>query len=427
MKKLAVNGGKPVKKELFPDQNTFDNKEIEAIQRVMEKGRLSCYRANDGDCFYGGPEIQALEKEWAKKFNTKHAIVCNSATSGLFIACGAANIKGGEVIVSPYTMTCSATMPLAWDATPVFSDVESDYFCIDADCVEKLITSKTKAIIAVSIFGQVFNPKIMEIAEKHNLIVIEDAAQAIGSEIIKYNFGLDPVMNEISGPKYAGTLGDIGVYSLNFGKHITAGEMGVIVTDNDELANKCRLLMNHGEAVQNDYPESKILYPELFGFNLRATELTAAIARVQLAKFDYLLEKRLANVKYLNKALKDIPAITPAKIRGNCTHSYYVQAFKWSDKALHRDKYINAVKAELTARATRDGEGVYIGNGYIKPINRMPVFKSRGYNCHLPVVEKLYKDELFLSLLHAPNSTIKDMEDTAKAFHKVWENREELV
>ena len=186
--------------------------------------------------------------------------------------------------------------------------------------------------------------------------------------------------------------------------------------------------MNHGEAVINDMNEVEQwgLDLSLFGFNLRATELTAGVARIQLTKFDKLLEQRMANVQYLNKALENIPAITPAKIRDNCTHSYYVQAFKWKDKALHRDKYIEAVKAELTPRIDRDGEGVPIGCGYIRPINKMPVFKSRGYDCNLPVVEKLYNEELFLTLYHAPNSTIKDMQDVAEAFQKVWDNKNEL-
>lgn len=420
MSKLAIFGGTPVRENLFPNQNTYDHEEMQAVERVMKEGRLSGYRANAGDHFYGGPEVQALENEWAIKFNTKHAIACNSATSGLFIACGAIDIKNKEIIVSPFTMTCSATMPLAWGGIPIFADVEKDYFCIDADCIEKLITPKTKAIIPVSIFGQSYSWEINKIAKKHRLIIIEDACQAIGS----FMYGKDaPDKNETLA---TGTLGDIGIFSLNFGKHITAGEMGVIVTDNDELAMKCRLLMNHGEAVQNDLPERDILYPKLFGFNLRTTEICAAIARVQLRKFDDLLKQRMANVEYLNKALENIPAITSAKIRDNCTHSYYVQAFKYQDNTLHRDKYINAVKAELTPRIGRDGEGVPIGCGYIRPINEMPVFESRGYNCNLPVVEKLYNEKLFLTLYHAPNSTISDMKDVAEAFQKVWEYRKEL-
>ncbi len=446
MSKLALFGGPKVREHLFPSQNTYGPEEEAAVMRVMKEGRLSGYRANWGDCFYGGPEIRALEEEWAKRFNVKHAIACNSATSGLFIACGAVGVTGKEAIVTPYSMTCSATMPLAWGGIPVFADVEEDYFCLDPVSVEAAITSNTKAIIAVSIFGQSFSPKLYQMAQRHNIPIIEDAAQAIGSTIYCYwkkskdGNVIDDGCDSYHQTFCAGTLGNIGVYSFNYGKHLTCGEGGMIVTDDDQLAMKCRLLMNHGESVQNDMQEQKLYksgageigYDEslnLFGFNLRMTEIQAAIAHVQLSKFDKLLAQRLGNVKALNMALETIPAITPAKIRPNCTHVYYVQSFKWdSTKAdgLHRDRFIEAVKAELTPRAGRDNEGVPIGCGYIKPINQMPAFQSRGYDCHLPVVERLWKDELFLTLLHAPCSNERDMKDVSEAFHKVWKYRREL-
>jgi len=417
--KLAINGGKPVRTIPFPSQNTLGEEEKRAVLQVMDNGRLSGYRANAGSHFKGGPEIQALEKEWGIRFNAKHVIACNSATSGLFIACGAADIKDKEVIVTPYSMTCSATMPLAFGGIPVFVDVEKDYFCLDANKIEEAITPKTKAIIAVSIFGQIYNPIINDIAKKHNLIVIEDAAQAVSATY----FENDKLM------QFAGTIGDLGIFSLNFGKHISAGEGGLIVTNDDTLAMKCRLLMNHGEAVQNDLMESEVLYPKLFGFNFRMTELCAAVTRVQLKKLDSLLEQRLKNVNILNYHLNEIPAISSAQVREKCTHTYYVLPYLWNKNladGLHRNKYIEAVKAELMPRLGREGEGVPIGCGYIKPVNQMLVFKSRNYNCHLPIVEKLYNETLFLTLFQAPNSTIFDMFDVTDAFEKVWHNREEL-
>jgi len=419
MSKLAINGGKPVRKTPFPSQNTLGESEKRAVLQVMDNGRLSGYRANAGSHFLGGPEIQALEKEWSIRFNVKHVIACNSATSGLFIACGAADIKDREVIVSPFSMTCSATMPLAWGGIPVFVDVENDCFCVDANEIEKAITPKTKAIIAVSIFGQIYNPAINDIAKKHNLIVIEDAAQALSATYFSR-----------SGTKrFAGTIGDVGIFSLNFGKHISAGEGGLIVTNDDRLAAKCRLLMNHGESVQNDQAKQDVLWPELFGFNLRMTELTAAVTRAQLKKIDNLLKQRLDNVSCLNDILNEIPAISISKVRDNCTHTYYVLPYLWNKNladGLHRNKYIEAVKAELMPRLGREGEGVPIGCGYIKPINQMRVFKARNYNCHLPVVEKLYNETLFLTLFQAPNSTVFDIFEVSDAFKKVWKYRDEL-
>ena len=288
MSKLAIFGGKPIRTKPFPSQNTMDENEINAVVKIMQEGRLSGYRANWGKEFWGGPAIQQLEEDWKKKFNVKHAIPCNSCTSGLQIACGAVGLtQGDEVIVSPYSMTCSATAPMIFGGVPVFADVEKDYYCIDPKSVEERITDKTKAIIAVSIFGQPYDPIINEIAKKHNLLVIEDAAQAIGSmySTDEYWDGDEYLINQ-----YAGTLGDIGVYSFNYGKHITCGEGGMIVTNDDELAMRCRLLMNHAEAVINSAALLNAIpitpYENMVGFNMRMTELNAAIVSEQLKKFD---------------------------------------------------------------------------------------------------------------------------------------------
>ena len=434
--KLAINGGLPIRTELFPDQNTMDVEEMNVLMKVVKNGRPSGYRANTGPHFKGGPEIQALEKEWAIRFEAEKdsCIAVNSATSGLFTACAAIGLKpGDEVIVTPYSMTCSATIPLWFGARPVFADVEKDYFCLDPEDVYNKITAKTRAVIVVDLFGQPANYidikkviKNAEMAYGNKIYLITDTAQAPGAT---YN------------GQYTGTIGDIGVFSLNFGKHMTCGEGGVIIAEDKELNYRCRLTMNHGESVINDvlngysFPiEEKERHPvSIIGLNLRMTEFQAAVARIQLLNLGKNIQVRRDNVKYLHYLLKDIPAITPALIRENSTHVYYVDAYLWGQEkaeGLHRDKYIEAVKAELTPRKGRDGEGVQIGSGYIKPIDRMPwneknidVYNSIDEN---RVVDDLYEDKLFLSLLHAPNSGLADMHDVAMAFHKVWENRGDL-
>jgi dTDP-4-amino-4,6-dideoxygalactose transaminase len=419
---LAVNGGRKTRTYNFPSQNTYGAEEMSAVTWVMRTGRLSWYRGNWGTAFYGGPEIQALEAEWQGRWNVRHAICCNSATSGLFIALAALGIGSGDhVIVSPYSMTCSATLPLAFGATPEFVDIEEDCFCVEYEAIERLLHFRRiqpKAIVAVSLFGQPFDPRLREF----NIPIIEDAAQALGSAWVD---------DERKRSVYAGTLGDIGVYSFNYGKHLTCGEGGMVVTDSDELAMKCRLIMNHGESVLNDIDDaSKIPYgvPPFFGpgFNLRMTELHAAIIREQLKKFPLLLAQRIRNAAYLSERLSTIPAITPAPVREECSHTYYALPYLWdSGKAsgLHRDVFIDAVKAELMPREDRDTEGIQIGCGYIKPIYKMPIFNK---DLRLPNVESLWRDRLFLTLLHAPQSSLEDIEDVAKAFHKVWNHREEL-
>lgn len=452
MSKLAIKGGNPVRTVLFPSQNTMDCNEATTVLDVMRTGRLSGYRAGWGKEFWGGPYIQQLEKEWKEKFKVKHAIPCNSATSGLQIACGAIGLGlDDEVIVTPYSMTCSATAPMIWRAKPIFADIEPDFYCLDPKSVEERITSKTKAIIAVDLFGQPYSWEINKIAKKHNLMVIEDAAQAIGSTYEnskpfgKYSSGTITIAKKTSNYQYkklkcAGTLGDIGVYSFNYGKHITCGEGGMMVTDSDELAMRCRLIMNHAEAVINDMGYNQLpgkwdLINNMIGFNMRMTELQAAIISEQLKKFDDLLQQRLNNVQILMWGIEKIPPIIFSRTRPGCSHSYYVCSFQWDNTkadGIQRNNFINAVKAELPPRRHRESEDVQIGTGYIKPIYLMPIFQkpsmrimnySKG-SC--PICEDLWENKLFLTILHAPNSTPSDMQDVVKAFEKCWEYREEL-
>ena len=242
MSKLAVMGGTPVRKTPFPDYDVIGVGEKKAVNRVLKGKVLSRFFGSWHPNFYGGPEVKKLEEEWAKYFGVKHAIAVNSCTSGLYAAVGAVGVgPGDEVIVSPYTMSASATSILVFNGIPVFADIEEDYFCLDCKSVEERITPYTKAIVVVDLFGHPYNAdKINKLAKKHDLKIIEDVAQAPAGSY---------------GDKYAGTLADIGVFSLNYHKHIHCGEGGVVVTDNDELAERIRLIRNHAEAVVEDKGE----------------------------------------------------------------------------------------------------------------------------------------------------------------------------
>jgi perosamine synthetase len=429
MSVLAIKGGEPITKEPFPSQaDLYKDGLIEGIKQCFENKLLTGYQANVSN-FYGGPFIQELEEKFMEMFGTGHAIACNSCTSALHIACMAIGLRpGDEVIVSPYTMTCSATAPMLCGAKPVFVDIEPDFYCLDPEKVEDAITEKTKAIIVVDIFGQPHDVvRIKDIAERHNLRIIEDAAQAIGS---KFRDG------------YAGTFGDIGCFSFNQGKHISSGEGGMIATDDEELAFKCRLLMNHAESVVNDagcsnlpeaFPIKEMIekYPEvtkMWGFNMRMTELIAAITVGHLEAFPIIMKQRLTNVRLLNGALEEIPPIIPSQIRPNCTHTHYVQSFLW-DKSfsdgIDRDDFINAVKVELTPIAGREREGVPISCGYIKPLYDFPIFQDEAN--FLPVVERLWTDDLFLMRFCAPPNNPNTCNLVIDAFFKVWENRKDLL
>lgn len=365
--------------------------ERNAVLRVLDKGILSGYQGNWSDAFYGGEEIKALEKEWAEYFGVKHAIAVNSATSGLWIALAAIGLQQNrmprelgaaiqyipdEVICSPYSMTCSASIPLHFGAKPVFTDIEADYYCLDVKSIEEHITEHTKAIIVVDIFGQPYNAdEINALADKyskiygHKIYVIEDAAQAAGA---KYK------------GKYAGTLGDIGVFSLNVHKPIQCGEGGIVVTNNDELAMKLRLSMNHAEAVVNDInrqatEELKVNYADgllqLVGMNLRMTEISAAIAREQLKKLDGIIKIQQKYAKWF-----------PVNVRPECKHSFYRYAFT-DDRFKMEDGVILIGEPNNTEIKSREFN---TKNHYITPLFKLPLFKSLGYQDGLcPVCEKV--------------------------------------
>lgn len=431
MSKLAIFGGEKVRKTKFPPYLPIGDEELEEVQEVFKSHIFSRFLGAWHDDFFGGPEVQALEKEWAEFFGVKHAISVNSATSALYCAVGAIGTEPfDEIIVSPYTMCASATAPLIYNAIPVFADVEADYFCLDVESIEQKITDRTRAIIVVDIFGQPYDAvRINELARKYNLKVIEDCAQAPYARL---------------NGKFTGTLGDIGIYSLNYHKHIHSGEGGILVTDNDELADRLRLIRNHAEAVVEAKGNTNLV--NMIGFNYRMTEIEAAIARMQLKKLQRLVEVRRENISYLNERLADIPCLEVAKVRSGAEHSYYVHALKFNAKIaeVHRNKFVDAVKAELMPIELRETEGIKLGCGYAKPLYLQPIFQkqiaygSKGFPWNAsgrkydyskgicPVTEDLHFNTLLSHEYMRPGMSKTDLDDVVTAFHKVWENVDEI-
>ncbi len=426
--KLAINGAEKVRSELFPSYNTIGEEEKRAVDGVLDTGILSNYIGGWGEAFYGGTQVKKLEEEWAEYFGGKYAVAVNSATSALMCAVGAAGIKpGDEVIVSPYTMCASATAPLIYNAVPVFADIEEEYFCLDPKSVEERITPRTKAIIVVNIFGQPHNAdRIREIADRHGLFVIEDNAQGPGAT---YN------------GRYAGNLGDVGVFSLNYHKHIHCGEGGIAVTDDLEIAERLQLIRNHAEAVVEAKGYTNLI--NMIGFNMRMTEMEAAVARVQLTRLRGLIDERIANVEYLYDKLSDIPCLKLPPKRNGVKHVYYMQPILYDakDTGVDRDRFIEAVKAELMPSRLREREGVLIRCGYVKPLYQIPMYQSKiGYGSDgypfteyvnypiglCPVCEDLYSNRMVTNDLIHPGLTKQDLDDIATAFKKVYDNIDEL-
>ena len=429
MGKLAINGGSKIRTNLFPPYRVIGIEEEQAAVSVIRSGILSKYLGCWEEDFYGGSQVRNLEQEWASFFESNNAVSVNSATSALYCAVGAIGISpGDEVIVSPYTMCASATAPIIYGGIPVFADIEEDYYCLDPKSVEERITDKTKAIIVVNIFGQPHNAKrIREIADKYNLYIIEDNAQGPGA---------------LYDEKYAGTLGDIGVFSLNYHKHIHCGEGGIAVTDNDELAERMRLIRNHAEAVVKGKGYTNIV--NMVGFNLRMTEIEAAIARQQLKKLNKLVDERIRNVEYLSQKLKAIPCIRLPKVREKTKHVYYMQPLEYcgDDIGIDRNKYVDAVKAELMETELRESEGVRVESGYCTPLYMQPMYQrgiafgKDGYPFKqsevsyskglCPKCEEIEKRIIVHDLIR-PGMTRQDLDDVFSAFEKVYFYRDELL
>jgi perosamine synthetase len=419
MNKLALYGGEPVIKEPLKPYISIGDEEINAVDEVMKTGKISGFVGAWCDEFNGGPKIQELENAWSNYFGVEHSISVNSNTSGLIAALGASEISpGDEVIIPAWSMSATAIAPIFYGAIPVFADIDEDYFCINPQSVRKNITNKTKAIIAVNLFGHPAQlHELKKIAENNNLVLIEDNAQA-------------PLAKEDG--IYSGLIGDIGVFSLNYHKHIHTGEGGICTTGSDELAFRIKAIRNHGENIVDEVGIENIT--NLIGYNFRMTELSAAIGLCQLSKASNLISKRIEIASRMSKEISELPGFTVPKIRKNCSHVYYVWAAKFNEELV-------GVSRELFAMAL-EAEGCPISIGYVEPLYYLPVFKkkiaigSQGFPFNLtnreyhsglcPVTESLYRKELIE--LHVCSYQLDDNElnKVIDAYKKVYELRDEL-
>ena len=425
---LAINGGVKVRSNLFPAHVTVGDEEKKAVMKVIDSGILSNYLGGYHENFMGGDTVRECEAAWATHFGAKHALAVNSNTSGLIAAMGAIGLKSGdEVIVTAYSMSASAISPLFYGAVPVFADVEPDMFCLDPASIEAAVTPRTKAILIVDLFGQPFDAaRVREIARRHDLKIIEDCAQAPGTKL---------------NGEQAGLLGDIGIFSLNYHKHIHAGEGGIIITNDDNLAQRLSLIRNHAEAVVGPMGVEDL--QNMIGFNMRMTEIEAAISMCQLEKLDGLMAERQQRVEYFEKRMQGFEALSMPKVRDGATHSYYVHACLWNmGEELDRNPFVDAVRAELPCFELREKEGVKLGAGYVRPLYLLPVFEkgvsiggktdplrqaTQTFEPGLcPVVEDLHFNKLVSHEFIVPSMEPSDIDDVVNAFEKVWEHRDQI-
>ena len=384
MSALALLQGHPSVEGALAPFNTIGPKEIDLAVSCLRSPPLSGFLGGKID---GGRFVRLLEQDWQSTFKTPYAVAVNSATSGIMVACMALGIKpGDEVIVSPTTMSATAAVPAFLGAKIVYADIEPETFCIDPSQVVALITDKTKAVIATNLFGHPAKLKeLFNICSTKDIFLIEDNAQA-------------PFAMEDG--HYTGTIGDIGVFSLNIHKHIQAGEGGVCVTDRLWLSNAMKRAMNHGELFEG----GKI------GLNLRMTELTAAVAVVQLLRGPDIVGDRIDIADALTAEVSDIKWLKPPVQRDGCRHVYYTWPFTI-------DESLVGFTPRWLCKAL-NAEGFPVSRGYVTPLHKMPVDGLRNNDAKCPVAEAAHQNLLmYENCTYSP--TMKQIQQIGGAFRKI--------
>ena len=410
MSALALLGGTPVRTTPFPRHPIIGPEEKTAVAEVMERGELSSFLAVPGQYFLGGRKIKEFEARFAEYHGVKYAVSFNSATAALHAAVVAVGVQPGEeVIVPPYTFTATATCALMHNAVPVFADVEDDIYCLDPKAVDAACTPLTSAIIPVHLFGHPADiDGLLTVAGARGLKVIEDCAQAPGAL-----YRRRPV----------GTFGDCGIFSFTENKNITAGEGGMLITNDATIAEVARLVRNHGEVI--DPAQGVRSYvPVTLGWNYRLTEPQAALGIAQFARLDTLNGGRRAHAEYLTARLAGSAALTPPTVRPDCTHVFYNYALKYNavGAGLPRDLFVKALAAE----------GIPFGAGYVPPLYLSPLYQERRSYAYVhykgnarydkgicPVTERLHERDIVLTQVARPPATTADMDDVIRGIEKV--------
>ncbi|ABW20045.1 UDP-4-amino-4,6-dideoxy-N-acetyl-beta-L-altrosamine transaminase [Alkaliphilus oremlandii] len=388
---LAINGGKAVRDNLLPyGKQWIDDSDVEAVVHILKSDYLTT-----------GPKVKEFEEKFADYVGSKYAVALSNGTAALHAACYAAGItKGDEVITTPITFAASANCVLYQGGRPVFADIDPLTYNIDINDIERKITKNTKAIIPVDFAGQPVDlDAIREIADKYNLIVIEDAAHSLGSEY--------------KGQKI-GTLADMTEFSLHPVKHITTGEGGIITTNNLDLYNKLSLFRAHGITRETQQllnkNEGPWYYEQLeLGYNYRMTDIQCALGISQLKKLDKFIRRRKALVHKYNELLKEIDGVIrpfEASFSNSSYHLYIIQ-LELEKFTVGRKEIFEALRAENI--------GV---NVHYVPVYYHPHYQNLGYSKGLcPNAEKLYERIITLPLFPAMIDT--DLEDVVVALRKV--------
>jgi perosamine synthetase len=355
----------------------WDEHDVEKVSSVIKKGMYWAI----------GPEIKEFEKKVAEYVGVKYALAVNSGTSALHVILAAHDIgKGDEVIVPSFTFIATANAALFVGAKPVFAEIEGETYGLDPADVEKRITPKTKAIMPIHYGGSPCHiEKLKPIASKHNLILIEDAAESLGAMVNN---------------KKVGSFGDAAILSFCSPKVITMGEGGMLFTNSRDVYEKARLIYNHGRAETSDYFSSteQMEYVTL-GYNFRMSTMTAALGLSQMDKLDKIIHMRRENANYLSRALSEIEEVEIPKEPANYSSVYQMYTIRISGREGIRDR--------LKEYLNQNGIGAKV---YFDPIHLSLFYRRKfGYKGgELPVTEKISQEVLTLPMY--PGLTKSEMD-----------------
>lgn len=391
MEQLAIFGGTPVReKPIYYGRQYIDDEDIAAVVETLKSDLITC-----------GPRVEALEKQLCETTAAKYAVVVSNGTAALHLAALAAGFQeGDEVIVSSITFAASSNCVLYCGAKPVFADIDPDTYNIDPASVRKLITPRTKGIVAVDFTGQAVElDELREICKEHNLILIEDAAHAIGT---KYKG--QPV----------GSIADMTCFSFHPVKTVTGGEGGAITTNDEALYHKLLRLRTHGITRNQSemvHPTDALWYNEQveLGYNYRMTDFQAALLGSQLRKLPKFAARRKEIVEKYNKAFADMPEIVVQREipESDTTRHLYIIRLNLEKLSCDRRQFFDALYAEHTCPQV-----------HYLPVYYHSYYEKLGYRKGIcPNAEKYYEEVMSIPLYYS--LTDEDVEDVIHAVKKV--------